>query len=509
MKKLFLITGFLCSISLFGQNIENSSQDDDIIRSMMRLSMQQIFDTASYYYKNNSYDTAAICYNLVINAIPQNADIEQQKILLGSYNALANIYFLFSNYRMAYDLLIKRLVICEIYNKTTEKVSTYINIGVIYNSINNYDMAKQYFLKALDICTDTLYIINLLNNLGDNEMYRGNTDSAYFYINKAVQTCKQYNNIVHNTLINTLAQYFQKKGLHDSAFYYLKSSLYYSRLNNDVRLETINLSDIGNLFFEKNQIDSALYYIDLSNKIAYENNFKKKLADNYLVLSEIDKSKKRYESALNHHITYTNLKDSIYNARVFGDISQMQRFYEISKTNQQIEQLIIEQQVNEKTIKYQKIIFGILFLFFIVSFIAVYLKKKLNKISKININNNTQKELLNKIITVMEDVHIICDPDFTIDKLSDLVQSNYVYVSHVINNILKKNFRSLLNSYRIEEAKRLFSKPEFQKYTLEAISPLVGFKSSKTFRNAFQEITGELPSVHLNSMKKEKKLQDK
>jgi YesN/AraC family two-component response regulator len=80
--------------------------------------------------------------------------------------------------------------------------------------------------------------------------------------------------------------------------------------------------------------------------------------------------------------------------------------------------------------------------------------------------------------------------------LAELVQSNHAYVSQVINNSLKKNFRSLLNAYRISEAQRILATPDAAKFTLESIAYQVGFKSRTAFRDAFKEITGVSPNYY-------------
>jgi len=110
-----------------------------------------------------------------------------------------------------------------------------------------------------------------------------------------------------------------------------------------------------------------------------------------------------------------------------------------------------------------------------------------------------QEELLNRILAIMEDASTICDTEFSLDKLAELVQSNQNYVSQVINIALKKNFRSFLNSYRIKEVQRLFSEPDAAKYTIESLATMAGFKSPSAFRNAFKETTGVSPSFYVKS----------
>ena len=138
MKKLLFFT-LLCPTILFGQEVsDKTSQNDDVIESFMKLSTQQLFDTANYYFKRNNYDTALIYYNLVINTIPKNADVNEQMKLVNIYDRIANIYFNMSDYRVAYDFLIKRLLICEKFDLDASKKQTYANIGLIYFYLNPF-----------------------------------------------------------------------------------------------------------------------------------------------------------------------------------------------------------------------------------------------------------------------------------------------------------------------------------------------------------------------------------
>jgi AraC-like DNA-binding protein len=113
----------------------------------------------------------------------------------------------------------------------------------------------------------------------------------------------------------------------------------------------------------------------------------------------------------------------------------------------------------------------------------------------------TKDDLIDKILTTMEDTAIICDPAFSIDKLATILQSNHTYVSQVINHTMGKNFRSIVNSYRIREARRIFAEPDAQRYTIDSVSLRVGYRSPNTFREAFKGITGVNPNFYLKSMR--------
>jgi len=481
LKKIVIFCLFLPVVG-YGQNFNNQlPQNKDVVTNFMQLSPKQLFDAANYYFNKHSYDTALFLYNLRINTTQNNSVKEQKEELLVSYNRLANIYLSFSDYHTAHDNFTKALDICEKYNLVAEKSRIYLNLGVVYYNLNQYDTTKQYYLKALELSPDSAITILILNNLGANEIVNGEPDSAFSYIHKALQISKQHNDLHLSGIMNNLASYYQNKKLYDSAFYYFRASLYNSRINNEIEKEASFLSDIGKLFFEVNEIDSALYYIDLSNKIASRNKFLKTLTNN------------------------------------------------ISKTNQQIEELIIDRKIKENTIHYQRIIQRIiiiaLLMLIIVLFIILYQNKKLKtaynllfdknvkliklqekpseKDKKNNTVSNTFDDIMSRILAVMEDPEIYCDPSLTVDKLASLTQSNHSYISQAIKNSSYKNYRAFVNSYRIRDAQRFFMEPDAERYTIEYISEKVGYKSRSVFYDAFKEVTGVSPNFYIKSMKKQ------
>ncbi len=67
-------------------------------------------------------------------------------------------------------------------------------------------------------------------------------------------------------------------------------------------------------------------------------------------------------------------------------------------------------------------------------------------------------------------------------------------LSEVINNELGKNFFTLINELRIEEAKERISSGEYSNLTLSAIGFDSGFNSKSTFQALFKKYTGMTPS---------------
>jgi AraC-like DNA-binding protein/Tfp pilus assembly protein PilF len=515
----FFVPTFVCS----------AQQNNDVISNFKHLSIQQLYDTANHYLYKNSFDTAMICYSLLIYRNTKDVDREQLHKIVDAYNKKASIYLQIGDYSKAYELLIAALQFCENNQFPSIECKIYNNIGNIYYYFKKYDAAKLYYSKALNICEDSVSEVVLLNNLSSVFFFEEN-DSTRYYLDKSLKISVQHDSAYLSNILNNMASNYKYKKQYDSANYYYRLSLVEAKEKNDVEMEAKNLSHIGKLFFELKKTDSALFYFNLSNTIATENNFLRTLSMNYLTLSQMEESKGNIKKAFEYYKQYEHLKDSVLSVEKFDEINQLQRLYEVSKTDQQIEQLIMEQEIKEQTIFYQKIIWmitlSILILLSIV-FVIMYLqKKKLNKSYKIlfeknieiiesqenssekssqkyqkrNLTSSIQNALLDKILTLMEDSSIICNTEFSLDKLAELVESNHAYVSQAINTILNKNFRSFLNEYRIREAQRLLLEQDVTKYTIEYLAERVGFKSPNAFRHAFREITGVTPHFYLKSI---------
>ena len=521
-----------CDVMVSGQTHTNQpSSNKELIANFNRFSGQVLFDTATYYMINNRFDTAMVCFSLLINTPVKNNDAEIQRLIAEAYNRAAIIYYYYMcDYRSSYDYLIKGLLLCEKTNNLVTQAKILANIGNIYYHFGKLDVAKLYYADAQRISLDSCNIVILLSNLGTIELEIGNLDSASCYLDKSLDISKRHNDFFLPGIQSNMALMHQKNKQYNLALHYYRLALEESKKINKIDYETETLADVAKLFFEMKKIDSALYYIKLSDKLADEINFLRIKAENYLTLSEIEESKGNIKKAFEFYKKYVELNDSMFNPDTFGDINQLQRLYEVSKTNQQIEQLIIEQQIKERTNFYQKIILiitlcmlslaigTILYIYFqkkdlnkayktlfeknieIIGLQETSSEKTPKKIRKGSLSSDIQNELMDKILLLMKDTSVICDPKFSIDKLAELVQSNQNYVSQAINHALNKNFRSFINSYRIREAQRIFSQPDAQKYTIEFVTQQVGFKSVSAFYDAFKEITGVTPKFYIQSL---------
>ncbi len=112
-------------------------------------------------------------------------------------------------------------------------------------------------------------------------------------------------------------------------------------------------------------------------------------------------------------------------------------------------------------------------------------------------------EYRKKLITYLESEKPYTNNDLKLNDIADYLELPSHHLSQIINTGLNRNFYDLINSYRIEEAKRELTDLAKQHVSILAIAYEVGFNSKSAFNNAFKKHTLMTPSqykkIQLNS----------
>lgn len=107
------------------------------------------------------------------------------------------------------------------------------------------------------------------------------------------------------------------------------------------------------------------------------------------------------------------------------------------------------------------------------------------------------KQLLAKL---MEEKKLFLDENISLPQLAEKLDIHPNYLSQVINERFQKNFYDFINSYRIEEFKRLIAIGKNKNKTFFALALDCGFNSKASFNNSFKKITGITPSEFVKSL---------
>ena len=327
-------------------------------------------------------------------------------------------------------------------------------LGRLFYNENYCDLAIIKYRKAIDyvkLIKDFSFEANLLKELANSYQLSDNADSALYYYNESLNTsCDLYNKF---DVEKCIAQILYNKGEKDSAYMMLKANLIKMNGNN---VKYSYHYTIGNMLYNDNAYDSALYYLE---KSLDDSIITKKLAFT-TTLSAIydsigDYEKRSYYDNLSSKLFFNNINKEV-------DKSKLQVVYNNYNERKADK---IKNDAKSRIVK-SVVIVGVCVLISVV-LLFVYirhkhrkhsnsLRKKIDDYAKEVENKNcviSEKEQLVKDyheINVMKDEIIrkqkkeLYDIKHKSDKLDKKTKLDRFYKSDICGNILKREGLDLL-----------------------------------------------------------------
>ncbi len=425
------------------------------------------------------------------------------------------------------------------------------NIGNVYGKIGDFKRARHYYMrgyKASLQSKNTEMQWKAATNLVAVCCITGDLEGAKAFFKVQMQlpisdvTMKKYYFLTNQAYIATA------RNNNGMAVYYTRQALEYAKEKAMPRQYLVSLyTELGNLKMRSGDAKGAIESYDTALDNITEKEGKAQTISVYKYLESAYAKIGKPDSAKKYHNLYLNLSDSVFNMAQLNVANGKLFEYENRENASHISRLVSQ--------NYALIAAVAVFLALVVTLTLLYraLRKKnrrleesqqalveknkdlmqsddnnralLDKyINAINELRQAQKEsqaqtqakdertgtvlgdeqknrLLKSIMEVMENVAVISAPDFDMKQLAERVGSNQNYVSYVINDTYGKNFRSLLNEYRIREAvKRISDREKYGNVTMQAIYEELGWKSAASFISAFKKVNGMTPSEYQKAM---------
>ncbi|WP_289391019.1 AraC family transcriptional regulator [uncultured Phocaeicola sp.] len=98
------------------------------------------------------------------------------------------------------------------------------------------------------------------------------------------------------------------------------------------------------------------------------------------------------------------------------------------------------------------------------------------------------------VLYYLEVRQVFLDPKLSLNKLSDMIETNQTYLSNVVNRYFGCHLKDLVNTYRVEYAKELLRSG---KCPLEELPRRCGFLSRSTFYTSFKKVAGVSPKRYM------------
>ncbi|WP_419868599.1 AraC family transcriptional regulator [Chryseobacterium sp. CT-SW4] len=121
-------------------------------------------------------------------------------------------------------------------------------------------------------------------------------------------------------------------------------------------------------------------------------------------------------------------------------------------------------------------------------------------------NKEKYQALFEKIRDIVEHREHFKETDFTISKLSSLLNTNSVYASKAIKYSGYTNFTHYLNTCRINNVKEMIKENSLDRITLMYIYTASGFSNQSTFNRVFKQIEGITPSEYISNLEESEEI---
>lgn len=537
-----------------------------VVRKTSGLKMEKLMDGGDSLVEAEKPDEALVYYMVAANRGDEDLTDSERQLCGKAHLNVGKIHYLNHSYAKALEFYTKGLKIYEKCENQPETGRFYNNIGVIYDVFRDYEMGMNYYKKGYELSRlsgDTLNMYNALTNMTGISTLQGDTKSARKYL-KLSEEVRDKNNetAFFMSRFNFMLILIFEKKYNEAAKIGQECIAYCNSHNIGKQYLCHTYQKIYKTYMNADKPDSVMKYLQQCLSVAREGDFFDLQTEAYRDYATILEMRGDYVGAYNNLSRYIEGTDSIYNRRDFDVAKNSQFLYEQEKINREIENLHNEQNKSENVITLQSFIIAIAVVACLIiafALITIYRHKKridrsytdlyevnsnsmayiellrqrlreshekialLEKSSvqaddesgeerryvNSNLNEETQKDLVEAISKVMEETEEYCNPDFTLDYLTQIVGSNRKYVSQAINHTFNKNFTNFVNEFRIQKAcMRLADEENYGHLTIRAIGESVGFKSTSTFTGVFRRITGLTPSIYQEKARRQKKIED-
>jgi AraC-like DNA-binding protein len=125
-----------------------------------------------------------------------------------------------------------------------------------------------------------------------------------------------------------------------------------------------------------------------------------------------------------------------------------------------------------------------------------------HKYEKSPLTLQNKNEILFKLENLMTQEKLFLNSSLNLGEVAQKLSVVPRYLSQVINEIKGQNFYDFVNSYRIEEAKKILSDPAHNSEKILSVLYECGFNSKSVFNTVFKKNTGVTPSEFRRNYKR-------
>lgn len=549
MKQLFaILLTLLVSVSAQGAHAYNVNQHN----CLDRLTTAELMLRGQDFLQNKGWvDSAMVCYSIVANRVQNNNLESKEKYQIA--RALNNLGYIYATYyydfQKAYENLNKSMELSKLYGFDNNLAYSYLNMASIFDNRNrlfandalstealdNTKLAFDFAVKAQEwnVAVTSIYnMLEMIHNKTDFELIA--PDLVRF---KNLQLTDSVEMWQCTRMFCKATEAFQ-------AGQYQQALNYYEKMLGEAQKITTNrqqcvikaMQQKAAVLAVMRHYEEAISCLREVEHIALDHSMQSELIDNYRAMAKVYDAMGNRQMAEQLDYKFLKARDEFIQ-KSHAEMVEKSRFLdEMRRVNDQVAQIQAKHERAHQLLLMMTLI-AVIILIAMVLLVRSNIKQR-NYIRHLyeknvqlldvkvtaeqpashsidkqedsapkyqsQLDQESKDRLFERINHVMDDITIICKPDFSLQQLATLVGSNYKYVSQVVNERYGKSFKQVLNEQRVLEACRILNDPNQSAHlTIEAIAANLGFNSRSNFTVTFKRITGISPSDFMK-MAKEK-----
>ncbi|HNZ42169.1 MAG TPA: adenylate/guanylate cyclase domain-containing protein [Bacteroidales bacterium] len=300
--------------------------------------------TGQYYYYQNNYTRALANYHKSLDIYLDMKDPQLYSRLIAVLVEISYVYSDMNDFKTALFYLDKALKIAEVFDDKGDGTSNlFTSIGSIYFDMKQYDKSREYYTKAYKLnkkTGDNKGLAYSLYNLGRVYFETGKHETAFHYHQNAADIFNKINDKIGIAATETyIGKYYMVKEKYATALNYFNMALSRCMASNQQSSVATLFYEMGKAKYHMRLFPQALKYSKRSLSIAQEIHYNEYVYKNYQLMSDIYAAGQSYKEALELYKNYVLLKDSIYNADFYRQMSDSEDKYQAYKKQKEIELL--------------------------------------------------------------------------------------------------------------------------------------------------------------------------
>ena len=524
----------------------------DEYKRWAKLSTNELMRSGQYFLqKKMMVDSALVCYSIVSNREhDKKLNREELHLIARAKNNLGYIYGAhYYDYPKSYENLNRAIQLSEEYGFDDISSYAYMNLASTMKGRNDlfgddsfstevFENTKLAFNKAVQAKEWNVAVTCLFNALAmmneNDDIHSIKSELDRFERLQSIDSVEMWQ---CTRMFCEGVQAYHAGRYQQALDYYVKMEQEAHRLQtNRQKCILMAKNQQSVVFAAMHRYQDAIAILKKIERIAQETGLESDLIDAYHSMVDVYNAMGNHQQASTFEYKYLKARDEFIKKSNAEKLEKARFLDEMRRVNDQVAEIELKRERAHQLSLMMSLIAAII-LIALVLLVRSYLKQR-NYIRHLYEKNvqlldqpetvhhpipheaETQEEtvpkyqgmldqeskdrLFDQIKQVMDDVSIICQPDFSLQQLAEHVGSNYKYVSQVVNECYGKSFKQVLNEQRVREACRILNDTDQSSHlTIEAIAADLGFNSRSNFTVTFKRITGISPSDFVK-MAKEK-----